>query len=311
MPLSIGSFSVSLHFMSNLFIGLVYGIALPTRKIQGPKEDHVLQTERRHYSSIRAAPAEGPGPSAGGEAVVPSANADPRRQKLQVEIDRIDTWLNVAADNGLFKRQTAVPYTNIQRILHLARRNLDNNLLSDCETNISCAIHAYSEALYSTCKLWRFLNIYAAHIWIYLAAFLSIVLAFYLYFIDTYLENSAHIAQAAIHATTWGVIGSILRGMWFLKEKVGDRQYRNSWTIYFISVPFLGGIFGAIIYLVIIAGLLSFNGNMANPNTPANPIVIIPIAAFAGFNWEWAVAIFKRIGDLLSPTGPRTEDKVP
>jgi hypothetical protein len=62
---------------------------------------------------------------------------------------------------------------------------------------------------------------------------------------------------------------------------------------------------------VIIAGLLSFNGNMANPNTPANPIVIIPIAAFAGFNWEWAVAIFKRIGDLLSPSGPRTEDKVP
>jgi len=137
MLLSIDSFSVSLHFMSNLLIGLVYGIALPTRKIQGPKEDHVLQTERRHYSSIRAAPAEGPGPSGGGEAVAPSANADPRRQKLQVGIDRIDTWLNVAADNGLFKRQTAVPYTSIQRILHLARRNLDNNLLSDCETNVS------------------------------------------------------------------------------------------------------------------------------------------------------------------------------
>jgi hypothetical protein len=26
-------------------------------------------------------------------------------------------------------------------------------------------------------------------------------------------------------------------------------------------------------------------------------VTIIPLAALAGFNWEWAVMIFKRIGD--------------
>lgn len=53
VPVSIDSFSVSLHFMSNLLIGLVYVIALPARKIQGPKEDHVLQTERSADSGPR------------------------------------------------------------------------------------------------------------------------------------------------------------------------------------------------------------------------------------------------------------------
>jgi hypothetical protein len=33
----------------------------------------------------------------------------------------------------------------------------------------------------------------------------------------------------------------------------------------------------------------------------SRPEVIIPIAALAGFNWEWAVKIFRRIGDIITP----------
>jgi hypothetical protein len=33
----------------------------------------------------------------------------------------------------------------------------------------------------------------------------------------------------------------------------------------------------------------------------SRPEVIIPIAALAGFNWEWAVRVFRRIGDLITP----------
>ena len=46
-----------------------------------------------------------------------------------------------------------------------------------------------------------------------------------------------------------------MRGLWYLKDKVSDRKYRNSFQIYFLSVPFLGALFGALVYLLFVAGL--------------------------------------------------------
>jgi hypothetical protein len=68
-------------------------------------------------------------------------------------------------------------------------------------------------------------------------------------------------ASAGINAAAWGAVGGILRGLWFLKDKVGDRRYRKAWWIYFISVPFLGAIFGALVYFIIVGGLLAFDPN--------------------------------------------------
>jgi hypothetical protein len=91
-----------------------------------------------------------------------------------------------------------------------------------------------------------------------------------------------------------------------LKDNVREREYKNSWLIFFVSVPFLGGIFGALAYLILLAGILSLgvggNGSQGlNQIEISRPEVIIPIAALAGFNWEWAVKIFRRIGDLITP----------
>jgi hypothetical protein len=72
--------------------------------------------------------------------------------------------------------------------------------------------------------------------------------------------------------------------MWYLKDKVSEREYKNSWCIFFISAPFLGGIFGAILYLIIIAGILSLgvgeNSSQGFPDID-RPAVIVPIAALA------------------------------
>jgi hypothetical protein len=87
-----------------------------------------------------------------------------------------------------------------------------------------------------------------------------------------------------------------LYGHEFCYYTVNDRMYRNSFTIYFISVPFLGGIFGGIVYILIVGGLVSVTQGQI---TVTNPYAIIPFAAFAGFNWEWAIGIFRKIEDLL------------
>jgi hypothetical protein len=184
--------------------------------------------------------------------------------------------------------------------------------LSKCENLLSEAKQYYANALYSVGRVWIFENEYAGYIWIWLAGLLVSIFALY-YFGDVLkLGNKLHVDDAAINAVVWGVIGATLRAIWFLKEKVDERGFRKSWNVYFISVPFLGGILGGVVYLIIFAGLVILTGPSNLPtnatvasktivNTPTNPsisaIAIIPFSALAGYNWEWAIGVFNQIGE--------------
>ena len=191
----------------------------------------------------------------------------------------------------------------------ISKHYLNLNNLVESDYYSSFALRAYNRALYSASRLWRFSNIYAGPMWLYLVSFLIAVLGFYWYQLDkNVLSLPVGIEETALHATTWGTIGGILRGLWFLKDKVSDRKYRNSFRIYFLSIPFLGGLFGAILYFILLAGVFILVPSQA-PNTIESTqsastslnllptLDIIPLATLAGFNWEWAVMIFKRIGD--------------
>jgi hypothetical protein len=282
-----------------------------------------------------------------------------RRKKLAKEIRRIDASTNNLIDNGLFdKRHKKLfgkkldeekervemnsAFKDIQDNLYMARKSLDNDDLPTSEKHVTLALRAYDRALYAPSRIWRFSNVYAGPMWIYLIGFLLSVLAFYLIQLDTNILGlnppGVRIQEAALHATTWGTVGAILRGLWFLKDKVSDRRYRNSFRIYLLSTPFLGGLFGAILYFLIVSGLFIIapaqapdilsnqtisepnatttttqtgSANQANGTSGENvsTLAIIPLAALAGFNWEWAVMILKRIGESFKGE-MESEDKI-
>jgi hypothetical protein len=235
-----------------------------------------------------------------------------KSDRLYQTIDRLDTWINTAADNGLFIAQNTVKYEDIQNKLNESRKSLTSQKYCESEYNLSLALSIYSRALYSASRLWRFSNVYAGPIWIYWVGILFGIFTFYYFSLDINISqkflmnvSGKDTAEAAINATAWGCIGSVLRGIWYLKSKIDDRVYRNSWRFWAVSVPFLGGIFGAIIYLVIIAGLYSLNGKVQT-----NALVVVPLAALAGFNWEWGVKIFERIGEILTMAKPTYAKKI-
>ena len=282
-----------------------------------------------------------------------------RRKKLAKEIRRIDASTNNIIDNELFdKRHKKLfgkkldeekeraemnsAFKDIQDNLYMARKSLDNDDLPTSELHVTLALRAYDRALYAPFRTWRFSNVYEGPMWIYLIGFLVAVLVFYLVQLDTNILGihppGVRIQESALHATTWGTVGAILRGLWFLKDKVSDRRYRNAFRIYILSTSFLGGLFGAILYFLIISGLFFIapaqapqilaNQTIAEPNATAttnqtgatnqasgspadnvSALAIIPLAAIAGFNWEWAVMILKRIGESFKGE-MEAEDKI-
>jgi hypothetical protein len=330
------------------------------------------------------------------EAKMPIADEIERtKKKLSREIKRIGLLTRNLVDNGLFDEQKKAfeekgidpdkTFEDIQEYLNEARTKLYDDDLSGSELFTSKARRCYNKALYTPSRWWRFSNVYAVPIWIYLVGFLAAVLAFYIIQLDyNFLHLNppgVRIQEDALHAATWGTVGGILRGLWFLKNKVSTRKYENSFRIYFLSVPFLGGLFGALIYFILIAGVFILaptqtptilnqtapapNATQTGPVTQVNTtsttttnrtqgsappttttttttnrtqgsapptttttnsttttnrtqgsapptgnvptLAIIPLAALAGYNWEWAVTIFNRIGDSFKER--REEDR--
>jgi len=195
--------------------------------------------------------------------------------------------------------------------------------LSKCEKFLSEAKQYYANALFSVGRGWIFENEYAGYIWIWLAGLLVSVFALYYFGVNIQLSEKLHVPDAAINAVIWGVIGAVLRAIWFLKEKVDERGFRKSWNVYFISVPFLGGILGGIVYLIVFAGLVILTGPSSIPdnntgsastttNAITNPsisaIAIIPFSALAGYNWEWAIGVFNQIGERFPSKTTSTKD---
>lgn len=239
-----------------------------------------------------------------------SAAEEKRRNELLGDINRVGVWVTTAADNGLFNKsnESGVSSEEIQGILGKARKNLDKTdppsfSLSSCETNIALAADSYAKALNSASRWWRFNNVYGGPIWIYLITFLiSTILAVYYFRIDqlivnNFSHNGLH-STNGIFAATWGVIGGILRGLWYLKERVNDRQYRNSWTLFYLSGPFIGGILGAAVYFFWVAGLFSIAKSDIDIKSHA---LLVAMALTFGFSWPNSINLLQKLADVISP----------
>jgi len=270
-----------------------------------------------------------------GDADTTDDTKEKRKKDLKIQIDKLDQRIDVSTENGLFNGQKDGPDKRNEIIENLrkTRENLDKGEYSECETNWSLTWGLYTDALNSKGYRWRLFNLHAIHIWIYLVAILVAIFSIYYFgLINCPVENGGEqktgvqsIANASnnnstsgeqcyinkafgkdvvgFYAVTWGCIGAVFRGLWYLKDRVDEKLFRNAWNIYYFSVPFLGGILGAIMYFIIIGGIISVTSTNVNIQ---HPIPVIVFATLAGFNWQWAVDVFRKVGDSLTPSAEMT-----
>lgn len=219
-------------------------------------------------------------------------------KKYEDKIKQLDTKVTVGDQNGLFLVQPKVTIQPILDKLKEARKNIDTKPpdFPNCDHNLSLAASDYFKAVHYAPRLWKFQNIYAGHLFIYLVLVLSTIFVYY-YNFGTFLVTKLNITQLAFDATMWGVIGGILRGLWWLWYNVNRGSVRKSWIVWFVSTPFIGGILGALVFLIVSGGLLVITGK----NTEiSNPLAIMVLSALAGFNWEWAIGVIRKVENLIN-----------
>jgi hypothetical protein len=109
------------------------------------------------------------------------------------------------------------------------------------------------------------------------------------WFLFVYLLNLSF-TQTIHHPVFWGLVGAVLKSLYWLQQKTNRGLLRPRWFTYFIIAPFVGVILGAIATLLLRVGV-----RIANKTATAVPDweTVALVAGFAAFNWEWALEKFK------------------
>ncbi len=101
----------------------------------------------------------------------------------------------------------------------------------------------------------------------------------------------------AAHAAMMGLLGAALRMLYWLQFQLNKGQLRPRWIAVFLVAPFIGGLLGTVSYLMVVVG---FKLASVGATVKADTLAIGLIAAFAGYNWEWALEKFLVAADALA-----------
>lgn len=153
------------------------------------------------------------------------------------------------------------------------------------------------DAYYKRSKNWRFFHRYQPFLLVY-----YILLTLYLFVLggnllkDVNLPGFLVVPQAIwgvpLEVLAFGAGGAILRGFYWFSFKVGRRQFRPHFQLAYYVAPWIGALFGALVYVVIRAGLWTFQGSEVSFQ---EPWAVLGLAALSGYSWEWVTGWLDRI----------------
>lgn len=108
-------------------------------------------------------------------------------------------------------------------------------------------------------------------------------------------------SQVTHHPAFWGLSGAVLKALYWLQFQINRGVLRPRWLAYFLVAPFIGILLGSVSALIVKVGFKLVDAGAA-------PLidwrVIGLFAAFAGFNWEWALEKFRYSADAVAARMP-------
>jgi hypothetical protein len=103
-----------------------------------------------------------------------------------------------------------------------------------------------------------------------------------------------------------GALGGALHGLFSIADYVGNRELKESWTLWYILLPWKGALIALVFFLVVRAGFYSPQGS------PTQDLLLLGLSALVGLFTPQAMEKLKQIADaLLTKPQPRKDAMQP
>lgn len=215
------------------------------------------------------------------------------------------------AENDLVRKDAE----SIHASLLSCRRAARAGDLDTARRDLAQAEQTLHHALYRTKTWWwRQRHCHQSHLLLYYLLVLSVLvgagtgfLDWALGFIGFQVADSIWSVPTAMFGL--GVLGAVLRGLFYLQEKVSRRRHRRSFLTAHLAAPWIGGLFGIFTYLLLAAGVLALEGTATTPSVVERSPLTLALVFFAGFKWEWLLERLKRLWEGESGKIERSKER--
>ena len=220
--------------------------------------------------------------------------ADKDARALKDHLDLAQNCLEVANENGLLKDDSKA-YEQIIGGLTDALRDLSKNPpeVVEARKKSSLAYFQFNKAVNSMGFWWRFKYCFGGPVLLYLFAVLASV--FLLWILFSPILSGYTFLWIPSWAFLWGLTGGTLQGFWWLWQHISGRSLRKPWFIWYVILPFMGAILGALTYLIFLAGFIVSTGEMQI----TSEFFVILLCALAGFSSRWAVQLLDKLTTII------------
>lgn len=140
---------------------------------------------------------------------------------------------------------------------------------------------------------WRLFTLHQVHLSYHLVALFAVLYGLFCApDLATGFEN-ARLWTIPVSVLVFGALGGVLRGLYWLYRKVQTRTFRPQLTMPELTSPWIGLLFGALVYLLMLAGVMTF-GTGASGGTGGGGVsgvgpAQLAAAFLAGYSWEWVL----------------------
>lgn len=220
--------------------------------------------------------------------------ADKDAKALKDHLDLVQNCLEIANENGLLKSNPKT-YEQIINGITDALRDLTKNPpdVIEARRKSSLAYFQFNESVNSMGFWWRFKFCFGGPVLVYLFAVLISV--FSLWILYSPVISDYVLLWVPSWAFLWGLAGGALQGFWWLWQHISGRSLRKPWFVWYVILPLIGALLGALTYLIFISGFIVATGE----NQVTSEFFVILLCALAGFSSRWAVQLLDRLTQII------------
>lgn len=197
-------------------------------------------------------------------------------------IDEVVSELMTTQEWGLFSSSTDKEKEIIDQ-LKVAREKATGSQFHEAQTALLIAKGALSRAQHES-KWYLLQNTYAI-----IPLVLTSASTIGAYFAAKWIARFTSTSESLLLPEIVGIGGSLLRAFYWCQFQIGRGQLRSRFIAQLICSPFIGAMLGALAYPIVI---LSSKAVAADSHEAPSTAAMLLIAAFSGYNWEWALNRF-------------------